>query len=367
MNIDDIALTLESGIGAKTAAALIERFGSATAIYSASVAELTRRGGMSEKRAGQIVRKEYHRQAERELAYLEKHGIAAIASTDPEYPPLVRETNDPPHVMYIRGETTALGMRTLSMVGTRKISNYGQTMCDRLVRELAERVPDLCIVSGLAFGIDVHCHRAALRYGVPTIAVVANTLPDVTPSQHSDIARDIVNNGGAIVSECHSNSKQTGDFYLARNRIIASLSEGTVIVEAAHGSGALSTAELAFGYDRILMAVPGRATDEVAFGTNNLIKNNRAAMVCSGEDIIRALAWDLYVPEVGEKPAKQAASISDDARGLLGCFVSGNAASVDTLSELTALDHTALAPILLELEFAGKVKRLPGGMYEKIS
>jgi DNA processing protein len=252
-------------------------------------------------------------------------------------------------------------------VGTRRLSTYGQTMCDRLVRQLAERVPGLCIVSGLAFGIDAHCHRAALRYGVPTVAVVANTLPEVTPARHADIARDIVSRGGAIVSECNTHSKQTGDFYLSRNRIIAGLSEGTVVVEAPFESGALSTAEFAQGYNRTVMAVPGRATDETAFGTNLLIKSERAAMVCSGEDIIRTLAWDLYVPEVGEKPVAAPAGLSPDAAGLLGCFRSGDAVSVDALSELTALDHTTLAPLLLELEFAGKVRRLPGGTYEKTS
>jgi DNA processing protein len=366
MNINDIALTLEAGIGVKTAAMLIREFGSADAVYAAPAAEIVRRTAVREPLAEQLTRREAHRRAEKELAYVKKHGLEAIASTDPGYPPLVREMNDPPLVLYVRGNSDALRLRCVSMVGTRRLSTYGQTMCDRLVRQLAERVPDLCIVSGLAFGIDVHCHRAALRYGVPTVAVVANTLPDVTPARHADIARDIVKSGGAIVSECNTGSKQTGDFYLARNRIIAGLSEGTVVVEAPHGSGAIATAEFALGYDRTVMAVPGRATDDVAFGTNNLIKSERAAMVCSGEDIVRALAWDLYVPEVGARPVAAAPGLSPDAQGLLGCFQSGNAASVDALGELTALDHTKLAPLLLELEFAGKVRRLPGGSYMKI-
>jgi DNA processing protein len=222
-------------------------------------------------------------------------------------------------------------------------------------------------VSGLAFGVDVNCHRAALRYGVPTVGVIANALPDVTPAQHADIARDIVEHGGAIVTELHSQSKQTGDFYIPRNRIIAGVSEGTVVVEADHKSGSLSTADFALGYNRTLMAVPGRATDEVAFGTNNLIKSNKAQMVCSGEDVIRTMMWDITVAEVGEKPAKTAPVVSRDASGLLGCFESGNATSVDRLAELTALGLAELAPLLLELEFAGVVRKLPGGMYQKIS
>ncbi len=370
MNINDIALTLEAGIGPKTAAQLLAEFGDADTLYAAPAAEIVRRAALRETLAEHFTDRESRREtralAERELAYIEKHDIAALASTDGDYPPLMREMSDPPHVLYVRGNPGALHLRCVSMVGTRRISTYGQTMCDRLVRQLAERVPDLCVVSGLAFGIDVHCHRAALRYGIPTVAVVANTLPDVTPAQHSAIARDIVESGGAIVSECNTRSKQTGDFYLPRNRIIAGLAEGTVVVEAPHGSGAVSTAEFALGYNRIVMAVPGRATDDVAFGANNLIKSERAAMVCSGEDIVRALAWDLYVPEVGPKPAKSVPGISADAQGLLGCFQSGDAVSVDALGELTALPHTSLAPLLLELEFAGKIRRLPGGAYMTI-
>jgi DNA processing protein len=201
---------------------------------------------------------------------------------------------------------------------------------------------------------------------VPTIAVVANTLPEIKPAQHTGLAEDIVARGGAIISECNTRSKQTGDFYLARNRIIAGLSEGTVVVEAPHQSGALATAGLALGYDRIVMAAPGRATDEGAFGTNNLIKNDQAAMVCGGEDIIRALGWDIHVAGIGEKPVAPTPVLSADAAGLLGCFTGGNAVQVDTLAELTALDHTTLAPLLLELEFTGKIRRLPGGSYTKI-
>ncbi len=366
MNVNDIALTLEAGIGVKTAAMLIAEFGSADAIYDASAAEIVRRTSIRESLAEQIPRKEAHKRAEKEIVYARKHNLVAIASTDREYPPLVREMSDPPHVLYISGNVDALRLRCVSMVGTRALSTYGQTMCDKLVRQLADRVPDLCIVSGLAFGIDVHCHRAALRYGVPTVAVVANTLPGVTPAPHTDIARDIVAHGGAIVTECHSGSKQTGDFYLARNRIIAGLSEGTIVVEAPFKSGALSTADFALGYDRTVMAVPGRATDNIADGTNALIKSQRAAMVCSGEDIIRALSWDLYVPEVGERPAAPTPGLSADAVGLLGCMPGADAVAIDSLVELTALDHSSLAPLLLELEFAGKIQRQPGGSYTKI-
>lgn len=378
MTIDDIALTLERGLGVKGAARLLEVFGSAEAVYAARPEELVRRGELRESLAAQIARKEAHTAAGREMTYAERHEITPVASTDDDFPPLLREIPDFPHVLYVRGEVGALRLNCVSIVGTRQISTYGQTMCDRLVRQLSERIPDLCIVSGLAFGIDVHCHRAALRYGVPTVAVVANALPEVTPGQHAAIAREIVEKGGAIVSELHSNAKQAGDYYIPRNRIIAGLAEGTVVVEAAHGSGALTTADMALGYNRILMAVPGRATDTPAWGPNSLIKSQKAIMVCTGEDIVRALDWDIRGIATDASCAADGADaagssgtagggISADAAGLLKCFVGGNATSVDSLTEVTALVYGQLAPLLLELEFAGKIRRLPGGSYEKIN
>ncbi len=366
MNVNDIALTLEKGLGVKAVLKLLEVFGTADVIYETSSSELIH-AGLREFFAEQIVRKTMHRQAEKELKYAGKHGLAVLASTDDDYPPLMREMSDYPHVIYVKGDVNALKLRCVSMVGTRRITPYGQTMCDRLVRGLAERVPDLCVVSGLAFGIDVHCHRAALRYGAPTVAVIANTLPEVVPAQHTAIARDIIDHGGAIVTEYHTNSKQTGNFYLARNRLIAGLSGGTVVVEAPFDSGAMTTADLALGYNRIVMAVPGRTTDEMSFGTNLLIKSNKAHMVCSGEDIVRAHGWDLTVEEIGEKPVAAVVPISADGEGLLGCFPAGEAVSVDGLMEVTTLTYSVLAPILLELEFAGRIKRLPGGLYEKLN
>lgn len=367
MNIDDLALTLEPGIGPKTIAQLLDAFTTASAVYEAPPAEIMRRADVREPLAVQISRRESHREAEKEMKRIAREEIAAIASTDPEYPALMREMNDHPHVLYVRGNVGALSMKCVSMVGTRRISQYGQVMCDRLVRELAERVPGLSIVSGLAFGIDAHCHRAALRYGVPTVAVVANALPGITPPTQAGFAQDIIAHGGAVVTEYSALAKNRGNLYIPRNRLIAGMSAGTVVVEATTDSGALSTADFALDYYRALMAVPGRATDEIAFGTNNLIKNQKAQMVCSGEDILRTLMWDVNDPEVGEKPPKRVVEISDAARELLSGIGDGTPVSTDSLSASTGLTYPELAPLLLELEFANVLRRMPGGVYEKIS
>ena len=275
MTIEDIALQMTPGIGIKGAVHLLELFGDARSIFAATADELVAKAGLRPDTAQQIVRRKGFPAAEKELAHCRRNDIAAVASTDPEYPALLREIPDYPHVIYIKGCVEALSARCISIVGTREATPYGQTACNRLVEGLAERIPGLSVVSGLAFGIDVAAHRAALAAGVPTVAVVANPLPGVTPAQHTDVARDILARGGALVTELHSQSKQNGNFYLARNRIIAGLSAGCIVVESPDSGGSLFTAHCADSYDRTVMAVPGRITDRASAGTNHLIRNRK--------------------------------------------------------------------------------------------
>ena len=279
---------------------------------------------------------------------------------------MLREIPDYPHVIYIKGCVEALSARCISIVGTREATPYGQTACNRLVEGLAERIPGLSVVSGLAFGIDVAAHRAALAAGVPTVAVVANPLPGVTPAQHTDVARDILARGGALVTELHSQSKQNGNFYLARNRIIAGLSAGCIVVESPDSGGSLFTAHCADSYDRTVMAVPGRITDRASAGTNHLIRNRKAQLVLTADDVIRELMWDL-----GENPATLRAKpptpeLTPDEAGLLGCFRTDDPLSVEALGELTGLNPGELATLLVGLELAGAVRQLPGNRYMKL-
>ena len=366
MTLEDIALQMTPGIGVKGAVHLLEHFGSAARIFAASADELTEGAGLRPDIARQLLQRKAFAAAEREIAYCRRHGIAIVASTDTGYPPLLRETPDYPAVLYIKGNAEALTARCLTLVGTRRATPYGQAMCDRLVGELAERVPGLCIVSGLAFGIDIAAHRAALTAGIPTVAVLANALPEVTPAQHTAIARDIVEHGGALVTELHSQTRQNGSFYVARNRIIAALSAGCIVVESPDSGGSLLTAHCADSYDRTLMAVPGRATDPMSSGTNHLIRNRKAQLVLTADDVIRELMWDL-----GENPATLRAKpptpeLTPDEAGLLGCFRTDDPLSVEALGELTGLNPGELATLLVGLELAGAVRQLPGNRYMKL-
>lgn len=351
--IPDIALTLTPGIGPKGAVHLLDVFGSAEAVFSASADELIEKARLRPELARAILQKKAFADAEREVKHCRKHGIEIIASTDAQYPALLRETADYPHVLYVLGSPEALGKTTLTMVGTRRMTPYGQQMADRLIGELADRVADTVIVSGLAFGIDTACHRAALAFGMPTVGIIASALPGITPAQHTAVARDMIEHGGAVVSELHSQTRQNGNFYHSRNRLLAGISGGTVVVESPVEGGSMDTARLADGYNRTLMAVPGRATDFASAGANLLIRTQRAQMVCTGEDIVREMMWDQNRPgDLIDRPTAAPAALTRDEEGLLGCFRTDDPISAEELCELSGLGFGELSALLLGLEMA---------------
>ena len=365
MTIEDIALQMTPGIGVKGAVHLLETFGNARNIFAASADELVLKAEIRPDLARQILRRQGFAPAEKELEYCRKNEITAVASTDPEYPPLLREINDYPAVLYIKGDPKILSERCLSMVGTRRATPYGQAMCNRLVEGLAERVPKLCIVSGLAFGIDVASHRAALAAKVHTVAVLANALPAITPAQHAGVARDILAQGGALVTELHSQTRQNGNFYLARNRIIAGLSAGCIIVESPDSGGSLFTAHCADGCNRTVMAIPGRITDPMSAGTNHLIRNRKAQLVTCADDIIRELMWDLGEDPASFRPNAPTPELTDGEARLLKLF-GNDPTDLETLASQSGLNPGELAALLMGLELSGAVRQLPGNRYMKL-
>nr|MBE6191418.1 DNA-protecting protein DprA [Rikenellaceae bacterium] len=366
MKLEAVALQMTPGLGLRGAVHLLEVFGDARRIFAASAEELVLRAELRPSVAEAIAGRKAFAAAERELQHCQRHGISILASTDADYPPLLREIPDYPPVLYVQGDVRALQGHLLAMVGTRTATPYGQEQCRRLVGGLAERIPNLVIVSGLAYGIDVAAHRAALEFGVRTVGVVANTLPGVTPTTHAHVAREMVEAGGAIVTELHSQSKQKGEFYLARNRLIAALVSGTIVVESPAGGGSLNTAAHADSYHRSVMAVPGRANDRNSFGTNHLIRTHKAQLVTSAEDVLEELMWDFSESPQHFAPPPVTEQLTADEAGLLGCFRTTDPLSMEQLHEVTGLSTGELTALLVGLELAGKVRLLPGNRYMKL-
>ena len=366
MQIEDIALTFIPRLGVRGAVHLLEEFGTAGAIFAAGADELIGRASLREDVARRIASHDGFREAERELAYCEKHGIRPIASTDAEYPQMMlRGTADYPHVIYIQGDAAVLNRRMISIVGTRRCSAMSDAMCLRTVGELAERIPDLTVVSGLAFGVDSQAHRAAVACGVPTVAVLPEVLPDVSPATHRALADDILAHGGVLLSELNSATHRNPSLYLLqRNRIIAAMGEGLLVVESPLKGGSLVTAGIADSYHRTVMALPGRPSDSRSGGCNALIRRNVAVLVNSAGDIIESLGWQT-------SPAwqTQSADAIDDVplsgdEGRIAAVLGGGPLDPDTIAERGGMDIGTVLSTLMIMELGGAVRPLPGNLYE---
>ncbi len=368
--IDDIALCMTPGLGSQGAAHLIECFSSADNIFNATQSELSHFAKLSSNVAKNIVNKVGFTAAQRELNHCQRCDITPISINDPLYPPLLREVGDRPHVIYVRGNVNVLAYRAVSIVGTRRLTPYGERACNTVVEQLANRVDRFAVVSGLAFGADAAAHRAALGYGAPTIAVLPNSLPGVTPTQNTQLARDIIESGGALISELHSETKYNPHLYISRNRIIAAYSALTLLVESPASGGSMATARMAHDYNRVVGAIPGRITDTMSKGCNMLIRNGVAQAILSGEDIIRESMWDMELgalkESVVDRRSKVQVELTVDERGLLCCFRGDDPVHRSTLSELSGLAAGELSALLMSLEMAGAIRVLPGNLYERL-
>ena len=364
MILDELALTFVPDLGVRGVAHLMDIYSSAEEVYAQKEHNLILCAELRKDIAARIAQKVGYAEAERELRYCESQGIKITSYNDYDYPPLLREAADRPHIVYSIGDIEALQSKhILSVVGTRRISSYGESICAKIIPELAEMFPDLVVVSGLAFGVDAAAHRAALAAGVRTVGVVANPLPDVMPAQHRNLAKDMVENGGAIVTELHSQTKQNGAYYIPRNRIIAGVAEGLLVVESPANGGSLSTAKAADAYSRTIMAVPGRINDSRSEGTNHLIKTNIAQLITSAEDIAKALGWEV----VGTMPEKMRFApheVTTKERVVYNIVAdSSDGVTMDKIAENTALSVSEVSAILLNMELSGMVRQLPGKVY----
>ncbi len=374
MDIYDILLSATPKINPNTQALMIQKFGSAKALFNASPQELLVKGGLTRQGIEAIIAQSAMAEAQNELKYCEQHNIRPIAATEHDYPAMLRITHDPPHVIYTIGDGSILNRNLVSVVGSRNITTYGEMACHRIIEQLAEQVKDLVIVSGLAYGVDAAAHRAAIEVGVPTLAVVANHLPDVLPAGNAPLARAIINEGGAIITEMRSTMRSFRSSFIPRNRIIAGISSATLVVESGITGGSKATAEMASREGRIVGALPGRIMDKMSMGCNALIVRKVAEPITSGSDLIELLDWGDRCRATGEEVAAKAlskreeilASLNENQRGVLGCFRSDEPLHISQLAELSLLGSGELMGLLIELEIYGAIKALPGSRYMRL-
>lgn len=357
----DIWLTLVDDVGPKTASALVSHFGSARAVYGASIDEL--RGGVVSQNVAVGLTKNREMlldRAESILALCERSNIRVLRIGDVEYPFLLAQTPDAPHILYVRGNLNLNYGHFLSIVGTRDTSAYGLFVCRNLVRDLKENLPNPVTVSGLALGIDKCAHVTSLECGVPTIAVMPGWVDDIVPQSHYFIARQIIEKNGAIVSDMPPNTVIRGANFLSRNRIVAGLSPATVVVESKLKGGSMVTADIAFGYNREVFTPVGDGSSSFE-GNVALIKSNKALVYQYFTDILNELNWS----QLPQSNKFNIDTVPEELVSRFSLLPDGAHFSIDQAAELFGLSILQSSLILTKLEICGLVSALHGRMYLK--
>lgn len=359
-----LALTRIPGLGLMGAYNLVRTLGSASAIFQHRKELKELLPEVSDKLIKALDCPEAFHRAEEELKYAEKNQIQCITLNDAAYPSRLKECEDAPLALFYRGNAPLNALKVISMVGTRHATAYGEDLCQSFIRELKELRPDVLIVSGLAYGIDICAHRAALQHGFATIGVLAHGLDRIYPTAHRKTAIDMMNHGG-LLTEFMSGTNPDRQNFVKRNRIVAGMSDATIVVESAIKGGALITAELAESYHRDCFAFPGRTTDIYSAGCNELIRNNRASLLSSAEDFVNAMGWNLtnnktkdviqreLFPELSEEEKKIVQVLHRNPDGI----------QINTLVVETNIPINRISAILFELEMKGVVRALAGGVY----
>ncbi|MDR0688534.1 MAG: DNA-processing protein DprA [Prevotellaceae bacterium] len=368
MNTDltyQLALTLIPGVGSITAKQLIAYCGNAETVLTSPAKALLRIPDVGTALCSAIDASKHAalNRAKQELEFMAKNGVQAFSFLDKRYPERLRNCEDSPLILYAKGSTDLNAPKVISIVGTRNATAYGRQQCENLVRDLAGQYAPL-VVSGLAFGVDVCAHRAALAHGLPTVAVMGHGLDMVYPAQHLNVAREMLQQGGALLSDFTSKCRMDPSNFVKRNRIVAGMADATIVVESAEKGGALITADMAFGYSRDVMAFPGRVGDKASAGCLKLIKANKAALIENAADVAYLLSWD--VPR--KQPVQQSLflpELPDDEKTLLNFLSTTEAQSIDIICRSTGLAMPKVSSALLNLEFSGLVKALPGKTFLK--
>ena len=360
----DLALTFLPGVGDSTARRLVDFFGSAEAVFKASQKELRAIEGVSESRAATLLsdlRSGAHlKRAETEMAFAGKHKIELLTAEDAAYPTRLRQCEDAPYLLYKRGTANLNAARIVALIGTRKPSDYGVQLCEQLVAGLAAE--NVLVVSGLAQGVDAVAHRQSVASEVPTVGVLAHGLDMLYPPAHRGLAAEMLQKGGALLTEIPHGTKLNPNFFPVRNRIVAGMCDVTVIVESGIKGGSMITAYLAQGYNREIAAFPGRVGDTHAEGCNALIRRNVAALITNATDLLETMNWSRTTPRKVVQP-KLMLTFSPEETKVVQALENQEKVHVDELLLTTGLESPRLAATLLQLELQGIIRSLAGKAY----
>ena len=362
-----MALTRISNFNFQQALELYRTVGSAQLIYEHrnDIGDIIKDGSPRLKEALKVW-DEPMKRAEFELKFMQEHQIRAITLNDDDYPQRLRECADAPIILYYKGNADLNQSKIISIVGTRQCTQYGIDLIRRFVSDLRRHCPEMLIVSGLAYGVDINAHRQALAQGYPTVAVLAHGLDHIYPYHHRDTAAQMLNHGG-LLTEFMTQTNADKPNFVRRNRIVAGLSDAVIVIESKSKGGGLITADIAQSYNRAVFAYPGAVGMSCSEGCNNLIRDNVAALISNADDFVRAMGWQ------DETKRREALSdgiernlfpdLSPEESSIVKQLQQTNDLQLNILSVKTGIPIGHLTALLFQLEMKGVIKSLSGGMY----
>lgn len=355
-----ISITMVPQVGAVHARSLLDAFASAREIFNAPVHQLEKVEGIGTVRARTIRKFNDFKRAEKEIRFIEKFGISPIFIQSSRYPRRLLHCYDPPTMLYYKGIADLNAERCIAIVGTRNNSNYGKQVTEGFINDIAHT--GVTIVSGLAFGIDTIAHRTALKCELPTIAVLAHGLDTIYPMENNSLARTIVKSGG-LLTEFMSGTAPDKHNFPSRNRIVAGITDATLLIETGVKGGSMITADLASSYNRDVFALPGKITDTKSQGCNQLIQQNKAILFNGSEHFIQTMGWS---KELNSPPVQQElfAEISTSERAILETLREREAMHIDEIQLVSGLPMGKLSSELLSLEMKDLITSLPGKRFQ---
>lgn len=360
-----IALTMLPNVGSVLAKNLLAYCGDAESVFKTSKARLEKIPGIGKDRAQGITTANVLKEAEAELGFIDKYNIEALFFTDEAYPSRLKSVIDVPIMLYYKGNAQLNAEKVISVVGTRKATEYGKEITQKLISDLAAQ--NVLVVSGLAYGIDIAAHNAALGAELKTIGVLGHGLNTIYPSQHKSAAKKMVEQGG-LLTEYTSTQEMHPANFPNRNKIIAALSDATIVVESDKEGGAVITANIAYSYNRDVFAIPGKTTDRYSSGCNALIKSLQAKMIENATDLMIEMNWDInkVTATAGVKQFQLPLNLNEHEQVIYNLLAEKGPLIIDTILETTKMEVGTLAKTLLEMEINNLLLSLPGKRYKLI-
>ena len=362
--IYQIGLTLIDGVGDVNAKSLLAYCGSPEEVFKQKKAHLTKVPGIGEKLANYILNsKKLLKRAEEELKFIEKYKIKPLFFTDHNYPGRLKYCSDSPVMLFYKGTADLNKSKVISVVGSRKPSDYGKQVTHDFIREL--QGTDVLIVSGLAYGVDVCAHRASLENNLETVGVLAHGLDRIYPQTHDKIAKKMINRGG-LLTDFMSGTNPDAVNFPKRNRIVAGMCDALVVVESKRQGGSLITATIANSYNKDVFAFPGRAGESLAEGGNGLIKQNKAVLIENAADLFYAMQWEEKEKKNNPAQIPLLLNLNEEEKSIYKAFGSKKEMHIDEVCYVSGMTISKVAALLLQMEFSNLLKSKPGKMYELV-